>query len=43
VILLDEVEKAHPETFDILLQVLGRRSASPTARADRWTSATSSS
>lgn len=41
VVLLDEVEKAHPEVFDILLQVLddGR---TPTGRAGRWTSATPS-
>ncbi|SQC15740.1 protein disaggregation chaperone [Klebsiella pneumoniae] len=27
VILLDEVEKAHPDVFNILLQVLGRRAS----------------
>jgi ATP-dependent Clp protease ATP-binding subunit ClpA len=26
VVLLDEIEKAHPDVFNILLQVLGRRS-----------------
>jgi ATP-dependent Clp protease ATP-binding subunit ClpC len=42
VLLLDEVEKAHPDVFNVLLQVLddGR---SPTARAARWTSRTPSS
>lgn len=37
VVLLDEVEKAHPDVFNILLQVLDDGAESPTRRAERWT------
>jgi len=36
VILFDEVEKAHPDVFNVLLQVGSMTSRPPTARAARW-------
>ncbi len=35
-ILLDEIEKAHPDVFNILLQVLDDGIAEPTVTAERW-------
>ena len=42
-VLFDEVEKAHPDIFNSLLQVLGRRAGSPTHKVGRSTSGTPSS
>ena len=43
VILLDEIEKAHPEAFNMLLQIMEDGNLSPMPRAGRSTSATRSS
>ena len=40
VVLMDEIEKAHPDIFNVLLQVMGLRDADGTTRAARPTSRT---